>query len=51
MFATRAHDVMVIANAEREYLIPVKDEISRQVDTKVGKVIIAAPPGLLEVND
>jgi len=51
MFATKAHDVMVIANAEREYLIPVKDEIIKQVDTKVGKVIIAAPPGLLEVND
>jgi ribosomal 30S subunit maturation factor RimM len=32
-------------------MIPVNDEIIRQVDTKAGKVIIAPPPGLLEVNE
>ena len=51
LFTTKAHDVMVIAGAEREYMIPVKDEIIKQVDTKAGKVIIAPPAGLLEVNE
>jgi 16S rRNA processing protein RimM len=50
LFATKAHDVMVIAGAKREYMIPVKDEIIKQVDTKAGKVIIAPPAGLLELN-
>jgi 16S rRNA processing protein RimM len=51
LFTTKAHDVMVIAGAEREYMIPVNDEIIKQVDTKAGKVIIAPPAGLLEVNE
>ena len=51
LFATKAHDVMVITGAGREYMIPVKDEIIKQIDTKAGKVIIAPPAGLLEVNE
>jgi len=51
LFATKAHDVMVIKGAGREYMIPVKDEIIKQIDTKAGKVIIAPPAGLLEVNE
>jgi 16S rRNA processing protein RimM len=51
LFTTKAHDVMVIAGAKQEYMVPVKDEIIRQVDTKAGKIIIAPPPGLLELNE
>lgn len=51
LFATKAHDVMVIVDAEQEYMVPVKDEIIKQVDAKSGKVIIAPPAGLLELNE
>jgi len=51
LFATKAHDIMVITGAGREYMIPVNDEIITQIDTEAGKVIIAPPAGLLEVNE
>ena len=51
LYATRAHDVIVVSGGGREYMIPVKDEIIKQVDTKGGKVIISPPAGLLEANE
>ena len=51
LYATKAHDVIVISGGGREYLIPVKDEIIKQIDTKGGKVIISPPAGLLEANE
>ena len=51
LFATGAHDVLVIRNRGREYLVPVKEEIIREVDTRKKELVIAPVPGLLEANE
>jgi 16S rRNA processing protein RimM len=51
LFSTNAHDVMVITGEEREYLIPVNEEIIKEIDDRKGKLLITPPPGLLEANE
>jgi 16S rRNA processing protein RimM len=51
LFTTGAHDVIVVAGTEREYMIPVIDETIRQIDNQNGRLIITLPPGLLEVYE
>jgi len=51
LFTTGAHDVLVVTGEGREYLIPVQQEIITRVDDRGGKLFIAPPPGLLEVNE
>jgi len=51
LFSTGAHDVLVVTGEGREYLIPVQEEIITRVDDRDGKLFIAPPPGLLEVNE
>lgn len=50
-FSTKAHDVLVVTGEGREYLIPVKEEILTEIDVRHGKLLITAPPGLLEANE
>ena len=51
LFATRAHDVLVVSGKGREYLVPVKEEIIKEIDEGKGRLSITPPPGLLEVNE
>lgn len=51
LIATGAHDVMVVTGPDQgEYLIPVVGEIVVSQDTEAGVLVIAPPPGLLEMN-
>ena len=50
-FTTKAHDIMVVTGAGHEYMIPLKGDIIRNIDSQGGKVLIAPPPGLLEANE
>ena len=50
LFNTTAHDIMVVAGAGHEFMIPVKGDIIRSIDEQGGKIIISPPPGLLEIN-
>ncbi len=43
-----AQDLLVVQNNDEEYLIPILDSIIRHHDTE--KIVIAPPPGLLEIN-
>lgn len=51
IFSTAAHDIYVVRRAGREWYLPASKEIIRQVDLEKGKLIIAPPPGLLEINE
>lgn len=44
-----AHDLWVIADGEREHLIPAVPEIVREVDLAARRVVIRPPDGLLEL--
>jgi 16S rRNA processing protein RimM len=43
-----AQDILVVQDKDEEYLIPILDSIIIQRDAE--KVVIAPPPGLLEIN-
>lgn len=48
VFSNGAQDIMVIQDEEQEYLIPILDSIIvRRTDEEI---IVAPPPGLLEIN-
>ena len=48
IFSNGAHDLLVVRDAKEEYLIPVLDSVI--VFHNADKIIIAPPPGLLEIN-
>jgi len=50
LFSTAAHDIMVVTGAGHEYMIPVKEDIIKNIDEQDGRVIISPPAGLLEIN-
>lgn len=51
LIATGAHDVMVVTAADNnEYLIPAIQEFIVRHDLEKGELVIAPPPGLLEMN-
>jgi len=51
LFATGAHDVLVVTGGGREYLIPAKKEIIKEINGREKKLLISPPPGLLEANE
>lgn len=51
LFNAGAHDILVVTGQGREYLIPVLDEIICRIDEQNHTLVIAPPPGLLELND
>lgn len=51
IFSTAAHDIYVVKQGSREWYLPAAKEIIRRVDLDQGKLIIAPPPGLLEINE
>ncbi len=50
LLATGAHDILVIADRGREYLIPAVDEFVRAIDLESGTITVDPPEGLLEMN-
>lgn len=50
LFNNKAHDILVVVGAGREYLIPISGEVLRNKDDVKGILTIAPPPGLLELS-
>jgi 16S rRNA processing protein RimM len=50
LFNNGAQDVMVVAGSGNEFMIPLKGDIVREIDTQAGKVVVSPPQGLLEIN-
>ncbi len=50
VFATGAHDIIVVQGKGREYLIPVIDDVIVETDFTAGKIVVAPMPGLLDIN-
>lgn len=48
IFSNGAQDLLVVQDGKNEYLIPVLDSIVVRHDSE--KIVIDAPPGLLEIN-
>jgi 16S rRNA processing protein RimM len=51
LFNTKAHDVLVVGGKGREYLIPVSGEVIVGRDDSERILVIAPPPGLLDMNE
>lgn len=51
LFSTGAHDVLVVRNRGREYLVPVNGEIISNIDLQKKELVIDPVPGLLEANE
>lgn len=49
-FSTPAHDIIVVTGKGREYMIPAKADIIREIDEQGGKITISPPVGLLDIN-
>lgn len=50
LMATGAHDILVVRDKGKEYLIPVKKEFVANIDKDAESIVIMPPPGLLELN-
>lgn len=50
LMATGAHDILVVKDRGREYMVPVQKEFVANIDMDAGLIIIVPPPGLLELN-
>jgi 16S rRNA processing protein RimM len=50
LLAGGAHDILVITGKGQEYMIPAVKEFMVEIDQDKGKVIVAPPPGLLDIN-
>jgi len=50
LFSSIAYDIMVVVDDGHEFMIPVKRDIIKKIDEQAGMIIIAPPPGLLEMN-
>jgi 16S rRNA processing protein RimM len=48
IFSNGAQDLLVVRDGKNEYMIPVLDSIIKSHDGE--KIVIDAPPGLLEIN-
>jgi len=48
IFSNGAQDLLVVQDGDNEYLIPVLDSIVVRHDSE--KIVVDAPPGLLEIN-
>lgn len=51
LFATKAYDVLVVTGGGPEYLIPVNEEVIKEIDSRKKRLVITPPPGLLEANE
>ena len=51
LMATGGHDILVVLDGSREYLIPLKKEFLVNTDLVAGILTVAEIPGLFEIND
>lgn len=51
LFATGAHDVLVVRGREREYLIPVIDEYLTFTEDPQRTLVVTPVAGLLDMNE
>jgi len=51
LFETGAHDVLVIGDERREYLVPARQEFIERIDHHERLLIVRPLPGLLEANE
>lgn len=51
LLATEGHDILVVLDGPREYLIPLRKEFLSHVDLAAGVLTVAEVPGLFEIND
>jgi len=51
IFNNRAQDVLVVTGEQREFLIPVTDEIIQRQDVEKRILVVAPLPGLLDLNE
>jgi 16S rRNA processing protein RimM len=49
IWSTAGGELYVVQGPEREHLIPAVKEIIERVDLEAGKMVIDAPPGLLDL--
>jgi len=47
----QANDLLVVADGDREILIPLVGTICREFDLLSKRVVIDPPPGLLDINE
>jgi 16S rRNA processing protein RimM len=50
IFATGAHDIIVVTGKGREYLIPMIDDVIVETDLSAGRIVVSPMPGLLDIN-
>jgi len=50
LFSTAAHDIMIVSGTGEEFMIPVRGDIIKDINSREGKIIVSPPPGLLEMN-
>ncbi len=50
LFATGAHDILVIRDGDREYFVPARQEFVASIDRQRKVLVIRPIPGLLEMN-
>lgn len=48
-YDSAAHSVMAVEQGEREILIPLTDEVLKEVDKKGKRIEVETPPGLIEL--
>ena len=51
IISTPAHDIYVVRQGSREYLIPGVHEVIREIDVEAGSMVITPVEGLLEMNE
>ena len=51
LFETGAHDVLVIGDERREYLVPARQEFIERIDLHEKVLVVRPLPGLLEANE
>lgn len=51
ILATGGHDILVVLDGGREYLIPLRKEFLLNSDTAAGVLTVAEVPGLFEINE
>jgi 16S rRNA processing protein RimM len=48
---TPAHDIYVVREGSKEYMIPAVHEVVEKIDIQAGRIVVKPPEGLFEVNE